>query len=72
MYIKVHAIAGARRENVSEMKDGVLAVSVKEPAAGNMANKRIRELVAKHLAQSISSVRMVSGHRSRSKMFRVE
>jgi uncharacterized protein YggU (UPF0235/DUF167 family) len=67
MYIKVYVVPEARREVVEEKGD-VLHIQVREPAIGNRANTRVRELVALRLQVSIAAVRILSGHHSRGKM----
>lgn len=71
MYVRVHAVPDARKERVEE-KEGSLTIWVKEPAAQNLANRRIRELVAQHYGVGVERVRMLTGHRSSSKMYSVE
>lgn len=76
MYIKVFVTPGAKKEKVedSPTKDGeseTLAVSVREPATGNRANDRVRELIALRVGKPVGKVRILTGHRSRSKMISV-
>jgi uncharacterized protein YggU (UPF0235/DUF167 family) len=71
MYIKVWAIAGAKKESLRVVNTGTLEVSVNEPASRNLANRRIIEIVAAHYATRKEDVRIISGHRSRSKMLSV-
>lgn len=72
MYVRVHAVPDARKERVQEEKDGSLTIWVKEPAAQNRANGRIRELVAERYTVETKRVRMLTGHHSSSKMFSVD
>lgn len=67
MYIKVYVTPGARRERVEEVGDA-LHVSVKEPAQGNHANFRVREIIAARYNVPLAKVTILSGHRSRGKM----
>lgn len=71
MYVKIEAHPGARKEMVVE-KNQTLLISVREPAAGNRANDRIRELVALHYRVPLGKVRILTGHHSRSKMVSVQ
>lgn len=71
MYIKVFVKPGARREEVEEKGD-TLALAVKEPATGNRANQRVRELVALRFGKPVGKVRILTGHRSRSKMISID
>lgn len=70
MYLKVFVTPSARKETVLE-KEGTLMISVKEPASGNHANKRVREVVARREGARIEDVRILTGHRSRSKMISI-
>lgn len=70
MYLKVFVTPGAKKESVEE-KNGALHISVKEPAAQNFANMRVRELVALRLRIPLAKVRILTGHRSRSKMLSI-
>ncbi|HUY05435.1 MAG TPA: DUF167 domain-containing protein [Candidatus Paceibacterota bacterium] len=70
MYLKVFVTPGAKREQVEEKGD-MLAISVREPASGNRANDRVRELVALRFGQPIGKVRILTGHHSRGKMISI-
>ncbi len=72
MYVKVVVTPGAKRESVTPTGDAKLAVAVKEPAAQNLANRRVVEVVAIHFGVPASRVRIISGHHSRSKMLSVD
>lgn len=72
MYIKVHAIPSARKERVTKVSDTEFQIAVKEPAERNMANARIREIVARELGVPLGKVQMLTGHRSPSKIFSIE
>ncbi|MFA5998170.1 MAG: DUF167 family protein [Candidatus Paceibacterota bacterium] len=70
MYIKIFVTPDAKKEKVEE-KGETLLISVREPASGNRANLRVRELVALRLGKPLGSVRILTGHRSRAKMISV-
>jgi hypothetical protein len=72
MYIRVHAFPGARKERVVRDDEGVYTIAVKEPAERNMANTRIREILANELGVPLQEVRILTGHRSPSKLFVVQ
>lgn len=72
MYIKVRVKAGSKKEEVVIGKQESFSISVKEPATRNLANKRARELIAKHYSLPIGKVRIVNGHHSPSKLFVVD
>ena len=70
MFIKIFVTPDAKREKVEE-KGETLLISVREPASGNRANDRVRELVALREGVPAGSVRILTGHRSRSKMISI-
>ena len=70
MYIKVFVTPDAKRERVEE-KGETLAISVREPATGNRANTRVREIIAWRQGVPFGKVRILTGHRSRAKMVSV-
>ncbi|MDP1707149.1 MAG: DUF167 domain-containing protein [bacterium] len=78
MYIKVFVTPNAKREKVevSHPEEGgekgeTLVISVREPATGNRANDRVRELVALREGKPLSAVRILTGHHSRGKMISI-
>lgn len=70
MYLKVFVTPDARKETVEEKGDS-LVITVREPATGNHANNRVRELVALRVGQPVSKVRILTGHHSRVKMLSI-
>lgn len=66
MYLKIKVIAHAREEKVENLKEDEWRVWVKEPAENNHANNRVLEIVRKVYPNT--SVRIVSGHHSPSKI----
>ena len=70
VYIKVFVTPGARKEKVEEKRETLL-ISVKEPALGNCANDRVREIIAERFGALVGNVRILTGHRSRGKMVSV-
>lgn len=72
MYVKVRVEAGAKRERVQKESDTLFLVSVREPASQNLANGRVRELIAGEFGVPVGKVRIVNGHQSPSKMLSVD
>lgn len=70
MYIKVFVTPSAKHEKVEE-KGETLAISVREPATGNRANTRVREIIAMREGKPLGKVRILTGHRSRAKMISI-
>ena len=71
MYIKVKVLAGAKKEEIEKKKDNSFVISVKEPAERNLANTRIKEIIAVIYAINTKSVRIISGHQSPNKILSV-
>lgn len=71
MYVKVRAFPGNKKEVVQNIKDHLFEIRVKEPAERNLANQRIRELIAREYAVLPNQVRLVSGHQSHTKIMDV-
>jgi uncharacterized protein YggU (UPF0235/DUF167 family) len=71
MYVKMRATPDAKKEKVTKHADGEFSIEVREPAARNCANTRIREIVATLHDVPLGKVRMVSGHRSPSKIMSI-
>ena len=69
MYVRVEVRPGAKRESVIRLDDKTFSMSVKEPAERNLANMRVRELVAEEFGIQVAKVKMISGHRSPRKIF---
>lgn len=72
MNVRVKVFPGSKKESISVGKNGVLSISVKEPAEENRANTRVRELLARHFGVTERSVRMETGRRSPTKRFIIE
>lgn len=72
MYIRVHAVPGAKKERVTKESDTVFYIAVKEPAEQNLANRRVCEILAREFHVSTAQVKMLTGHHSRSKMYSIE
>ena len=71
MYIKVKVQAGFKREKIDRKADNSFVISVKEPAERNLANTRIREIIASIYEINVKSVRIISGHQSPSKILSI-
>ena len=69
MYIRVQVKPGAKKESVLRTDDKTYSIAVKEPAEQNLANLRVRQIVAEEFGVALGKVRMISGHRSPRKIF---
>ena len=72
IYLTVHAQPGARQAALRGLHGDAIKVAVKEAAQDGKANKAIEAFIAKALGTAKSSVRVASGHSSRSKRVFVE
>ncbi len=72
MYVHVRVRAGQKKEALVALSADRLQIAVKEPAEQNLANRRVAVLVARHYKIAPNKVRLISGHRSPSKIFSVE
>lgn len=71
MFIKVKVRAGAKREVVTQKSKESFILEVKEPAERNLANTRVREIMASQFNVSVKNVRIINGHQSPSKMLSI-
>ena len=71
MYIKAKVTAGAKTEKLVQKGPDLFVIAVREPAERNLANGRVREVLAAHLGLPAGKIRLVSGHHSPSKIFDV-
>lgn len=72
MYLRVIVTPGAKKESVEERGASELALSVREPAQQNLANRRVVQLVAERYGVPERAVRIISGHRSPRKMLSID
>lgn len=71
MYIKVYVTASAKKEKFAKLSDTHFEISVKEKAQQNLANRRVIDLVSAHFRIPARATRIISGHRSRSKIISI-
>jgi uncharacterized protein YggU (UPF0235/DUF167 family) len=71
MYVKVHVYAGMKKDSLVKLKDNVYEVVTKAPAEQNLANRRVREMVAEEYGVAEQAVRIVNGHHNPSKLLEV-
>ncbi len=69
--VRVKVWPDAGEELLKEGKKNALEIFVREPPLHNRANKRVCVLVAQHYKVSVKNVRIISGHRTRSKLVSV-
>jgi uncharacterized protein YggU (UPF0235/DUF167 family) len=69
--VKVRVVADATKEKVTKDAKGEFHIEVREPAAHNQANIRAREIIAAAFCTTVGKVRIVSGHRSPTKVMSI-
>lgn len=72
MYIKVKVIANSKKETFRRKSPTEFDIMVREPAERNLANKRVRELIANEFNIREKDVKILTGHRSPTKMLSIE
>ena len=72
MFVKVHTVPDSRKEKFTQDDELKFTIAVREKAQRNMANDRVRELLALHYKKPVASVRLVTGHRSPAKIYSIE
>lgn len=72
MYIRVHVAVDARKEQIIKKDMSTYYITVKEPARQNRANTRIREILAHTHNVPLSSIKLLTGHRSSTKLYGVD
>jgi len=72
MYVRARVTPGAKRERVVRTADDEFEISVREPALRNLANTRVREVVARELGLAPGAVRIIAGHRSGTKVMSID
>ena len=71
MYVKVNVTPDSKHDTLRKVGANIL-VTVKDKAVRNLANNKAKELVANHYGITPKQIRIVSGHRSPSKIFSIE
>lgn len=71
MYVRVAVYPGSKRECIEKTGEHRFAVKVKEPAERNLANQRVKELLAEVYNVGVKQVRLVAGHQNSRKIFAI-
>lgn len=71
MKITVQVKPNSRKESVEQVSDGSYVVRVNAPPVEGAANLRVVELLAEFFDKPKSSISLVSGHRSKRKIFEI-
>jgi uncharacterized protein YggU (UPF0235/DUF167 family) len=71
MYIKVRVKTGSKKEIVKKVSEDHFEVSVREKAERNLANTRVREIIAEQVGLTVRKVKIIKGHHSPSKILSI-
>ena len=71
MYIKVRVTPGCKKEIVTKVGAHTYEIVVKEKPERNMVNKRLQTILSEQMNVHVRDVRLITGHRSQSKIFDV-
>lgn len=68
MTLQVVVKPNARKEELTQLNETTFQIKVGVPPEGGKANKRVIELLAKHLGLAKSRLQILRGHKSRNKV----
>lgn len=71
MQIKIKVIPRAKKERI-EKSDDILRVYINEPPVDGKANKKLIEVLARHLGVKKSQISIVSGETCRNKLINIQ
>ncbi len=72
MYIRVTVEPGAKEEDLHVLTPDNFAIKVRAKAEMNMANNRLREMLARHFKLPVGKVRIISGHHHPHKIVNID
>ncbi len=72
MYVKVTVHPDSKKEELIQKSEISFEVKVKEKAERNMANNRIRQILADFYGVTVGKVRIINGHHSPRKMLSID
>ena len=68
-YVRVRVTPNAKRESLIQVDGKTFTAAVREPAEQNLANGRVREMIADHFNVPVGKVKLTAGHHSPQKVF---
>ncbi len=71
MLVRVYVTPDSRKESIEKENDTTFRIKVREPRERNLANKRVKELLAAEFKTTAKQIRIMTGHKSGAKMFDV-
>lgn len=69
MQVRVKVQTGVRKEMMTVVNDTVFTIKVSEAAERNLANRRVKALLAEYFEVEPSCVRLISGHHTPQKIY---
>lgn len=72
MYIKIKVITCAKKEEIKQKRSDSYIISVCQKAERNLANIRVKELMALIYKVPISRIRIISGHHQTNKIISID
>lgn len=72
MYVKVRVSADVKKEVLEVVSSDTFHMSVRQKAKQNMANRRVKEILAEYFSVPQGKIRLISGHHSPHKIFSVD
>jgi len=64
MHVRVHIYVDNRKEVIKEIGENNFEIKLKVPAEHNLANNRMREILARWYNTEVGKVRIITGHHS--------
>lgn len=61
-----------KKEKLEQKQKDLFEISVRQKAKQNMANERVREIMARHYGIIKGKVRIISGHQHPSKLLSID
>jgi uncharacterized protein YggU (UPF0235/DUF167 family) len=71
MQVKVRVTPNASKERFKQVSDFEFNAAIRERPERNEANSRVQQLVARHYNVPVTSVRFLTGMRTRKKLFEI-
>lgn len=73
MYIRAEVYPGSKKVLIKKkLKENDWLITVKEPAERNLANKKIKELIAEVYGVRAKDLRIIAGHHSTRKILSLD
>lgn len=71
MLIKVRVLPGSKEESLFKKDGDTFEIKVKEKAENNLANNRVRELLALYFGIPSGRIKPIKGGKKRSKIYEI-